>query len=538
MYLVGGRTGRDGIHGVTFASKVLTEESESQRSAVQIPDPFLKKLIIDATLEAVQTGHVSGLKDLGGGGLACGLSEIADKGGTGIEAEISQVHVREEHMSPVEIMISESQERMVFVVEKGFDKEVCRIFDNYELPYRRIGVVTNDQRIAVKLGGQVLADMTASSVANAPILNRAASKPSYLDKLDAGEPSEPNDLSECLLRLLASPNISSKRWVYEQYDHEVGLKTVVKPGQGDAAVLRLPNGKFLAVKMDANPRQCYLDPYYGAAGCVSEACRNVVAVGGEPVAMVDHLQFGDPGSPEVFWTFGEAVRGIADYCKYIGLPCVGGKVSFYNEDATKGLPIKPTPVACVVGIIDAYEQIRTMACREEGEKIFAVGLTKKEMGGSEYYYWVHDLLGAHPPRVDFESDKRNTSFILKACRRGLTRAVHDCSRGGLAVALVEMSVSGKTGVDVDLSLVPSSGNLRMDELLFSESHSRFIVTCGASDAEELFSLAREDGTQCREIGVVGGEKLLMRHRSRTVISSMLSEVSTPWEKSLGGIMGE
>lgn len=538
VYLVGGRTGRDGIHGVTFASKVLTDESESQRSAVQIPDPFLKKLIIDATLEAVQTNHVSGLKDLGGGGLACGLSEMADKGGTGIESEISQVHVREERMNPVEIMISESQERMVFIVERGFEEQVCKAFDKYELPYRKIGVVTKNQNFVVKLEGQILADMPVWAVANAPILNRVASRPSYLDRLDTSEPTEPNNLSKCLLSLLSSPNIASKRWIYEQYDHEVGLRTVVKPGQGDATVLRLPNGKFLAVKTDANPKQCYLAPYHGAAGCVSEACRNVAAVGAEPAAMVDHLQFGDPGSSEVYWTFSEAVKGIADYCKHMGLPCVGGKVSFYNEDASKGVPIKPTPVACVVGLVDSYDQIRSMACKKEGEKILAVGLTKKEMGGSEYYYWVHNMLGAHAPKVDFEADKRSISLVTQASRNRLAQAIHDCSKGGLAVALAEMCIAGKMGADIDLASVPTAGNLRIDEFLFSESHSRFIVTCRASEAERLISLAKEIDAPCREIGVVKGERLIMRHRERTIVDTTVGEASTSWEKSLGRMMGE
>ncbi len=538
VYLVGGRTGRDGIHGVTFASKVLTDESESQRSAVQIPDPFLKKLIIEATLEAVETGHVAGLKDLGGGGLSCGLSEIADKGGCGIEVDVSDVHVREDFMTPIEIMISESQERMLFVVEKGFEKEVCRIFEKYEIPHRRIGNVTATRKMLVKKNDQVLAEMPVTEVANAPLMNRKASRPRYLDQLRDLEHSPPSNLSETLLRVLSSPNIASKRWVFEQYDHEVGLRTVIKPGQGDAAVLRLPNGKFLAIKMDANPKHCYLDPYYGAAGCVSEACRNVVAVGGEPAAMLDHLQFGDPGNPEVFWAFSEAVRGMADYCKSLGLPCVGGKVSFYNEDATRGLPVKPTPVALVVGLIDGVDHIRTIAFSEEGESVLAIGLTKKEMGGSEYYYCVHGGLGASAPRVDFDADRASMNVVLKATRRGLTTAVHDCSKGGLGAALAAMCISGGLGVEMDLTVVPSLTGLGVDELLFSESHSRFLVTCRQPQVDLVTKIADENNVPCREVGTVGGDKFIVNHQGKQVINLGLGEIREPWQRSLGLLMEE
>ena len=285
VILVGGSTGRDGIHGVTFASKVLTERSEEDRSAVQIPDPFTKKLIIEATLEAVLTGYVCGLKDLGGGGLTCGISEMADKGGRGIELEISRIHLREGDMNPTEVMISESQERMVFVVENGKEGEVCKIFDKYEIPYAVIGRVVREPNVVVTQNGKNIADLPTQFLANAPIIPRRAIKPRLKKAKPEFEP--PKDLSKTLLRLLSSPNIASKEWVFRQYDHEVGVRTVVKPGQGDAAVLKLPNGKFAAIKADGNSKYCHLDPYRGGASCVAEACRNVVAVGAEPVAMLD-----------------------------------------------------------------------------------------------------------------------------------------------------------------------------------------------------------------------------------------------------------
>jgi len=538
IILLGGSTGRDGIHGVTFASKGLNDRSDSERSAVQIPHPFIKKLIIEATLEAVATGHVRGLKDLGGGGLTCGLSEMADKGGVGVEVDVSKIHLREPDMSPVEVMISESQERMLFIVEQGFEQEVTSVFDKYELPYAIIGRVTEGRDLVVKKHDVEIARLPVEIVAKAPVLNRSARKPSYIDEVrGVVKPAEPRDLSKTLLDLLASPTIVSKRWVYEQYDHEVGIRTVLKPGQAGAAVLRLDNGEFLAVKVDGNPRHCYLDPYNGAAGCLAEACRNIVSVGGEPVAMLDHCQFGNPSDPEVFWTFKEAVRGMADYCSRLSLPCIGGKVSFYNEDVSSGVAIKPSPVVTVLGLIESQDHIRDMAFRRDGDVVMLLGVTKCEMGGSMYYEYIHKLTGGVPPVLDFDAEKGVQRTALTLIRRGVAGSVNDCSDGGLATALAEMCIAGDLGVEVDLEKLPSKCG-RVDEVLFSESYSRILVTVNREMVGEVYSLAEENGIPCSEVGVIGGKEFSIKMKDMDVVRLSVSELKRVWNETIPRYMGE
>ncbi len=538
VILVGGSTGRDGIHGVTFASKVLSEKSESERSAVQIPNPFIKKLIIEATLEAVSTGYVRGLKDLGGGGLTCGLSEMADKGCKGMNVEISQIPLRESDMTPVEALISESQERMLFVIKQGHEEDILKIFDKYEILYAKIGRITEKDRLTISDNDSVVADLPVEIVANAPIIQRAATKPQHIDRLRNIEPpKEPASLSETLLTLLSSPTIASKKWVYEQYDHEVGVRTVVKPGQGGAAVLRLDNGKLLAVKVDGNPKHCYLDPYNGAAGGLAEACRNIVSVGGEPLAMVDHCQFGDPGNPEVFWMFSEAVRGMADYCRELSLPCVGGKVSFYNEDVGTGVAIKPSPIVSVIGLIEDASHVRKMGLNNEGDVIVMLGVTKLEMGGSEYYEYVHNLTGGVVPKVDFEAENKVQKLVLEAIRSGLIDSVNDCSEGGLAIALAEMCIGGNKGIDIELDKVNSICN-RVDEILFSESHGRMLLATSRECVEKLVALADRYGTPCSVIGIVRNEVFSVRIDGRNVISLPVAELGKTWSEAIPRQMGE
>jgi phosphoribosylformylglycinamidine synthase len=438
-FLVGGSTGRDGIHGVTFASRVLTEKSDEERSAVQIPDPFIKKLIIEATLDAIKTGHIRGLKDLGGGGLTTAVSETAEKGNTGIKIELSKIHLREKDLNPIEVMISESQERMLFIVEKGFDKEICEIFDKYELPYSIIGEVTEDKTITITNDGLEIASLPVQLVSNAPLIERSVRKPMIIDQLkQIKKPALPINISEILLKLLANPNIANKKWVYEQYDHEVGVRTVLKPGQADAAVLRLPNGSYIAIKSDGNSKITYLDPYNGSAGCLAESCRNLIAVGAEPFAFVDHLQFGDPNNPEVYWTFVESVKGLADYSRTIGLPCIGGKVSFFNEDEVTKTSIKPSPVIALLGIIKDDRWIKTMDFKQEGSNIIMIGDTTPEMGGSEYYEYIHDIVGGMVPQINLSSEKILMSAIKNILKNGYVKSIHDISKGGLAITLAEM----------------------------------------------------------------------------------------------------
>lgn len=536
IILIGGLTGRDGLHGSSFASAVLTEDSEQDRSAVQIPDPFAEKMIMEATLEAIATGRVRGLKDLGGGGLSCGLSEIADKGGTGIEVDLTKVPLSEDDMHPIEIMISESQERMLLVVEGGYEEEVAKIFRKYGVRYAVIGKVTDDKHITVKKAENVLARIRADLLANAPIIYRRAEKPKYIESFaKTPKPAEPKDLGQTILQLLSLPTIASKHWVYEQYDYEVGLKTVIKPGQAGAAVLRLPNNKFVAVRADGNSKHCYLDPYNGAAGVFAEACRNVLAVGAKPIAMLDHLQFGDPSNPEVFWAFSESVKGIADYAKNLNIPCIGGKVSFYNEDRVSGKAIKPTPVVAVIGLADSLPTLRG-GFVEAGSKILILGETRPELGGSEYYEGIHGLTGGVVPKVDFDYERRVHRCILKILNLGLTKTIEDLSKGGLATALAELCIKSGVGMRIDLSRVPNTCE-RLDEILFSETHGRFVIEAKGGVEDRIKRVAHSFNIPCEAIGKAEGEHLCLEKGERK-IKVQIQELERVWRCTIPKLMGD
>src|SRR3989475_2433697 len=438
VYVVGGSTGRDGIQGASFASRTLTERSDSERSAVQVPDPFTKKLIIEAVLEAADSRIVQGMKDLGGGGLTCGLSEMAAKTGMGMEINLDKVRTREPDMRPAEIMISESQERMILVVSRNNEEKLARILDKWEIGYSRIGHLTRDGILRINHQNLVVAEAPAKFVAEGPLSPRASRKPPYIDELaDAPEPSTPEDLNATLLVLLGSPNICSRAWIYRQYDFEVGLRSIIKPGQGDSAVLRLPNGKTLAITTDGNSKQAYLDPYWGTVGILSEAFSNLVASGAEPVAIVDHLQYGDPGNPEVYWTFKEAIHAMRDYLNAVRVPCVGGKVSFYNEDSENRTAIKPSPVISALGLRDARTPKIDSALQSEGDDLLIVGTVLPRLGGSEYYESVHGLVGGPGPRVNLRTERTIMRTMTRIVKAGLVEAAHDISKGGLAVSLAE-----------------------------------------------------------------------------------------------------
>jgi phosphoribosylformylglycinamidine synthase II len=534
VYLIGGSTGRDGIHGATFASRTLAADTEKERSAVQIPDPFTKKLIIEATLEANRSGILRGCKDLGGGGLTTGLSEIADKGGTGLEVYLDRIPIREPDMTPVEILISESQERMLLVVKQGLDQALNAIMDKYGVACCRIGQVTSTGTISVQRDVEILANLPTKFLANAPIIHRTGRLPSI--RTSCAEPDEPDDLEEKLLDLLASPTIASKEWVFRQYDHEVGIRTVAKPGEADAAVLKLPNGKFAAIKADGNARICDLDPYVGGASVLAECCRNVVSTGAEPIAWLDHCQFGDPNDEEIFWAFSQAVKGMADFAKAIHLPCVGGKVSFYNQDEETGKAIRSSPVITVLGLIDQAEHVTKMGFKRDGDEIVVVGQTKHELDGSEYYHTL-GLHGAIPPSLDFQLEMKTQASVLECIRNGLVAACHDCSKGGLGVGLAEMAVASNMGITADLRKAIREP-MRDDALLFSESNSRFILSTSRSNrALEIMS---EHDVPAHVVGEVGGSSmnlLLQSHKLNLSVQAMrgayfesLQRILEPWQK--------
>ncbi len=532
VYVVGGSTGRDGIRGASFASRTLSEKSDTERSAVQVPDPFTKKLIIEAVLEAVDAGLVRGMKDLGGGGLTCGLSEMAAKGGTGMEIDLDYLRTREPDMRPSEIMISESQERMIFVVRPADEEKLTKILDKWELGYSRIGRVTRDGILLIRRGQKVVARAPARFVAEAPLAPRSSRKPAYLDgPARAPEPPIPEDLNETLLALLSSPNICSREWIYRQYDFEVGIRTIIKPGQGDSAVLRLPNGKTVAITTDGNSKQVYLDPYWGTVGILSEAFSNLVASGAEPVAIVDHLQYGDPGNPEVYWTFKEAIRAMRDYLNAVRVPCVGGKVSFYNEDSENRTAIKPSPVISALGLRDARTPKIDSALQSEGDDLLIVGTVLPGLGGSEYYESVQGLVGGQVPRVNLRTQRTIMRTMTRIVKAGLVEAAHDISKGGLAVSLAEMAIQGQKGFTVSLDDIPAKTN-RIDQLLFSESKPRFILESRQKNTSRILRRLRTARIPAAKIGLVKGSRVEFAQKSDPVITTPLNVIADSWSRTL------
>jgi phosphoribosylformylglycinamidine synthase len=536
LMLVGGRTGRDGIHGSSFASRDLSTGSED-RSAVQIPDPLTKKLILEATLEVHSSGHVRGLKDLGGGGLACALSEVADKGGTGLDIDLASVHLREGGMSPTEILISESQERMLFVIEDDFKEMAAGIFRRYHLPYSVIGKVTRSRRLVVRVNETIVGDVPVELVANAPLQIWPAKKPKYLESQVAVEkPHLPTDISKTIIKVITSPNLASKKWVYEQFDYEVGLHTVLKPGDSGASVLRITDDKFIAISVDGRPNHCYLNPREGAMGAIAEAARNTIAVGAEPIALVDHLQFGNPSDPEVFWTFSQSVQGIADYCRFFDLPCVGGKVSFYNEAADTKRAIKPSPVIAVLGLLKGAHHIRSRKFSTSGRMIVMIGMTENELGGSEYYRYIHKISGGLPPRLDFDKERGAQRLVGDAVKVGLLDAIDDCSAGGLVATISKMCIAGGVGARIELESILSDCK-RWDDLLFSESHSRFVVTLDADKYQGLANIARNHQIPCSIIGNVEGDRLVLSNSGEEIFSEDVNTLEKASEAKIPSIMG-
>src|SRR6266568_1730057 len=532
VYVVGGSTGRDGIQGASFASRTLTERSDSERAAVQIPDPFTKKLIIEAILEAVDAGIVQGMKDLGGGGLACGLSEMASKAGMGMEINLDNVRIREPGMRPAEIMMSESQERMIVVVKPKNEEKLTRILDKWELGYSRIGLLTKDGMLRIRHQNHLVAEAPAKFVAEAPLSPRSSRKPSYVDELaDAPEPAIPEDLNATLLALLGCPNICSREWIYRQYDFEVGLRTIIRPGQADSATLRLPNSRTLAITTDGNSKQAYLDPYWGTVGILSEAFSNLVATGAEPIAVVDHLQYGNPGNSEVYWTFKEAIHAIRDYLRAVRVPCVGGKVSFYNEDSETKTAIKPSPVIAALGLRNGKTPRIGSTLKSDEDDLLIVGTTQPELGGSEYYETVQGIVGGQIPRINLRTERTIMRTVTGLVKAGLVETAHDISKGGFAVCLTEMAIQGQKGFVVDIDEIPAKTN-RVDQLLFSESKPRFILESNPKNTSRIARRLKNARIKVARIGRVQGNKLEFTQNSDPVITIPLETATESWSETL------
>jgi phosphoribosylformylglycinamidine synthase len=524
VVLMGGSTGRDGIGGSQFASDSLESED---RSAVQIPDPFIEKLIIEAILEARNHNLINALKDLGGGGLSCAVSETADTLGIGIEMDVDKVHTREPGMHPDEIMVSESQERMLIITTKQKLKKLQEICKKFHIQCSVIGHVTSGNLMHVKKGNKTFANISTEIVANATLLDRPSKKPVYLDEIQKEKKLKPiTNYSKTLMSLISSPNIASKIWVYGQYDHEVGIRTVVKPGQ-DGSVLRLDNGKFLSAKIDGNPKHCYINPREGAIGCFEEACRNVVCTGAKPIGMLDHLQFGNPQDPEIFWTFLESLKGLTDFAKYFKIPCIGGKVSLYNE--TPAGPIKPTPLIGVLGLIDKKPLVSQKV--KDGDYLVILGDTKDEMGGSEYFEYIHKFIGGKCPTVDFAVSKKNMNAMLDVTKKQLVKVAHDCSKGGLAVAVSEICMTNEIGCKVLLDKVPGE-KLDSDRILFSESHSRYLVVVDKKNLKKLQGVFEKNKTSFEVIGNFSGKKIQFAKGKKPIIDLSVDKAQKAWLNSL------
>ena len=524
VVLLGGATGRDGIGGSQFASDSLESED---RSAIQIPDPFIEKLIIEAIIEARNQKLIHAMKDLGGGGLSCAVSETADSLGIGIEMDVTKVHTRESDMHPDEIMISESQERMLIVTNLEKLEKLKIICEKFNIQCSVIGHVTFDSLMHVKNGENTIAKISTDIVTNATLLDLPSKKPAYLESIEnEKEFLLLDNYSETLSKLLSSPNIASKIWVYRQYDHEVGIRTVVKPGV-DASVLRLDNGKFLSAKIDGNPKHCYINPREGAIGCFEEACRNVVCTGAKPIGMLDHLQFGNPKDTEIFWTFLESLKGLTDFAKDFEIPCVGGKVSLYNETPLGS--IKPTPVIGVLGLIDKTPMISQKI--SENDCLVILGDTKNELGGSEYFEYIHNFIGGKCPVVNFIDSKKNMKSVLEIIQNKLAKSVHDCSKGGLAVAVSELCMTNNIGCSVSLDKVPGE-SLPIDKILFSESHSRYLLTIDKNKLDNVTATLEKNNVSFEIIGNFGGNSISFSNNSKPVIDLLVDKTQKTWSSSL------
>jgi phosphoribosylformylglycinamidine synthase len=529
---VGAKTGRDGIHGATMASETFDAGSEERRPTVQVGDPFREKLLIEACLELMAGDALVGIQDMGAAGLTCSTCEMASRGGVGIEIDLARVPRRETGMIPYEVMLSESQERMLLVAKRGREDEVLRIFAKWDLDAVIIGQVTGDGMMRVKDGARIVAEIPARPLAeDGPVYHRPMARPAYLDETEQADLSAlpvPERLDDVLVRLLGSPNIASKLPVWQQYDHMLFCNSVVEPGS-DAAVLRVQGTrKGLALSADGNGRYCYLDPYAGGALAVAEAARNVVCAGAQPLAITNCLNFGSPERPEIMWQFAEAVRGMADACRAFATPVTGGNVSFYNE--TLGTAIFPTPIVGMVGLLEDIQHATTQWFKRDGDLIYLVGESRDELGGSEYLQTVHGLETGRPPRLDLNRERKVQAVCLAAIRAGIVASAHDCADGGLAVALAECCMSGPSARFGAIVKIP--GEIRADALLFGESASRILLSVRPADAGRLEALAHAHGVPCACLGRVGGETLAFAARG-VECRIPVARLFEAWATSLG-----
>ena len=505
---VGSKTGRDGIHGAVMASETFTKEAEEKRPAVQVGDPFTEKLLLEACLELFKTGVVVGIQDMGAAGLTSSSTEMAERAGTGLRIEIDKVPRREESMTPYEVMLSESQERMLMVVEKGKEKIAEDIFKKWDLDFSIIGEVTDSGKLVITDKGELSAEIPINLISEeAPSYDRAISEPDNIEdlrNLDISSISIPNDFDDVLLTLLSSPTLASKRWIYEQYDYMVRTNTLTLPGS-DAAVVRIKGtNKAVAMTLNCNSKYCYLDPYVGAGIAVAESARNLACSGATPLAITDCLNFGSPENPEVMWQFEQAIRGMSEACLKLNTPVVSGNVSFYNE--TEGTAIYPTPTVGMVGLIEDMDKHMTQWFKDEGDIIVLLGETKEEIGGSEYLKQIHHQVCGAPPGLDLDKELKLIMTLLQASEKGIIKSAHDISEGGLALALSESCFTPKGPIGIEVK-VPQL--IRKDAVLFSESQGRAIVSMNDQHIDKLKELTETYEVPMEIIGKVKGTRIII-----------------------------
>ncbi len=535
VLIVGSATGRDGIHGATFASEEISEQSEAKRPSVQVGDPFTEKLLLEASLEAIRSGYLIGIQDMGAAGITCSTTEMSARGKSGMRINLDHVPARETGMTAYELMLSESQERMLVVVRRGFEEKVRSIFAKWDLNAEVIGEVTGDGRLVVEYEGRIVADVPSEPLVlggGAPVYIRDTREPAYLKKtrsFDVASVPVPSDLNETLLKLLSAPNIASKRWVYHQYDHMVRTNNMVLM-EGDAGVVLLKGtSRALSVKTDCNARYVYLSPYSGGASAVAEAARNVVCTGALPIAITNCLNFGNPYDPEVYWQFREAVRGIGDACRVLDTPVTGGNVSFYNGSPTS--TVYPTPVIGMLGLIEDVSSVRTAAFQARGDLVVLLGRQAEgHLGGSEYLSFLHGRIEGEAPAIDLLFERRLQRACLAGINNGVIKSAHDVADGGIAVAITEcciMDEENPLGAQVQFAK-----KMRSDSQLFGEDQSRIVVSIAETRIEDLRATCAVHSVGLEVLGRIGGNRI----RIGEEIDLSIDEVRKEYYGALGQLI--
>ncbi|MER1986824.1 MAG: phosphoribosylformylglycinamidine synthase subunit PurL [Solibacillus sp.] len=523
MY-VGAKTGRDGIHGATFSSEELTEDTEESRSAVQVGDPFMEKLLLEACLEVVKSDALVGIQDMGAAGLTSSSAEMASKAGTGVEMNLDLIPQRETNMTAYEMMLSESQERMLMVVKAGREDEIKVIFDKYDLDAVAVGRVTDDKMLRLIHNGEVVAEVLADALAeDAPVYIMPEEEPAYFAEFQAMPNAEPTvaNYKEALTALLKAPTVASKEWVYDQYDYQVRTNTVVAPGS-DAAVVRVRGtNKGLAMTTDCNSRYIYLDPTTGGKIAVAEAARNIVCSGGQPLAITDCLNFGNPEKPEIFWQIQKSADGISEACLALDAPVIGGNVSMYNERS--GEAVYPTPTIGMVGLVKDLSHVTTQEVKAAGDVVYVIGETKTEFGGSELQKLVEGKISGQAPTIDLNIEAARQQSILEAIRAGLVQSAHDVSEGGMAAALAEKTFSAQ-GLGLNVTLTGSAVTA-----LFAESQSRFVLTVKEQNAAAFEAIV----TDAKKIGhVTNDSKLVINGETGVLVEGTVEEFRSAWKGAI------